>query len=323
MSAARSARPVSRSSAALPSTNAISAKTSPKGAYSLVSSTAPFSSRTVQLAPSGRRSTPTSDAPAGRRRSERDRGRAPGRLRQRTPGPAERDVGAPLARRRDPEHRADCTPFGDDDAEVVAARRHELLDESAVAREPARVPDPRERSLERLVVVAALHLAPPAPEAGLHDDGELRHRHRAAVAHVPCSGMRDPLVSEEPGREQLVVRAEQRGRIVQHDDSARRERPERPQAVVHPVERREHVEPSQRDVVGNQDVERLLGRHELPAGQAGDVDRGQRLVRGRGPPRDDRESHADEVPRRSARYKAFHRLVTAFSEDGRSDRSAP
>ena len=72
-------------------------------------------------------------------------------------------------------------------------------------------------------------------------------------------------MAEEACGEQLVVCAEECGRVVQHEDSTSRERTERPEAVVHPVERREHVEPAERHVAGDEDVERLLGRHELPA----------------------------------------------------------
>jgi hypothetical protein len=48
--------------------------------------------------------------------------------------------------------------------------------------------------------------------------------------------------AEQSSCEQLVVASEQRGRVVQHHDSAGGQRPERPEAVVHPVEGGENVE---------------------------------------------------------------------------------
>ena len=60
--------------------------------------------------------------------------------------------------------------------------------------------------------------------------------------------MRNPVTTKEPRREGLVVGREQRSGVVQHDDASGRKRAEGLQAVVHSVERRQHVEPPERDV---------------------------------------------------------------------------
>jgi len=57
--------------------------------------------------------------------------------------------------------------------------------------------------------------------------------------------MNDVAAPEEPGRQELVVGREQRRRVVQDMHAACGERPECPEAVVHAVERRKHVQPTE------------------------------------------------------------------------------
>ena len=101
-------------------------------------STAPFTSSTTHVPTSaGRRSTPTrspSDRPGG---GYGDRARL-GRRRHRLAPRAERDVRPPFAGCGDAAHRADHAAARNDDAQVVAARRDELLRDGARRLVPGR-----------------------------------------------------------------------------------------------------------------------------------------------------------------------------------------
>jgi hypothetical protein len=70
---------------------------------------------------------------------------------------------------------------------------------------------------------------------------------------------------KQPCRQELVVCRKQRRRVVQHGYAARRQRTEHPQSVVDTVERRQHVEATERNIAGPELFERLLGRPGLPS----------------------------------------------------------
>src|SRR5262245_34220453 len=96
---------------------------------------------------------------------------------------AERDVRPPLAGRGDASDRADDGAASDDHAQVVAARRHDLLDKRAVPAEPRAATDRYEVAHELLGGVTADDVPSPAAEARLDDDRRVE-RARDAVDDV-------------------------------------------------------------------------------------------------------------------------------------------
>ena len=130
-----------------------------------MNSGAPLTSRTANQVYAGQ-------VGPGRRRGG-DGELAFGRLRQEGMADgAERDVRAPLTRRCDAAHGADHAPAGDEEPQVVSGRRHELLDQRALATEPAPLPQLLQQQAERVWVVAAVDLLAAASEAGLDDERE-------------------------------------------------------------------------------------------------------------------------------------------------------
>ena len=138
-------------------------------------STAPFSSTTVQ---------PPSAAEAGRRRRARLRPPPPRRSRarlhrrrlDRLPPRAERDVRPPLALPRDAPDGADDAAAGDDEPQVVALRRHELLRHGPAGEEPRFEGKRAELLLERAAARAEGDVVAPAAEARLDDERQAHPR---------------------------------------------------------------------------------------------------------------------------------------------------
>ena len=115
---------------------------------------------------------------------------------------------------------------------------------------------------------------------------------------------------EETSGEELVVRGEEGGGIVEDGNAPRFQCSEGPRTVVDPFERRQHVQPSQNRVAGHELGERLLRRHLLPA-EAVDHRGRERLVRRRRAAGDEREAHGHSyrTDERST-TRAVHRLGT-------------
>jgi hypothetical protein len=132
--------------------------------------------------------------------------------------------------------------------------------------------------------------------------------------------MRNAVAAKEPGREELVVGGEQRSGLVEHGDASRCEGAESPQAVVHAVERRQHVQPAERNVAGTQHVERAVGSHRLPPGVP-ERGGGERVVGGRGTTGDQSEPHGVRYMHSAGLFTtAVHQFVTAAVPDRPSDR---
>jgi hypothetical protein len=98
--------------------------------------------------------------------------------------------------RRDPVDRADHAACSDENAKVIPAQRHQLLDKGAVALKPALLHDVRERLSERLGVVTAVDLPSPASEPRLDDDRSHERRWGAAGPNVDGRGMSDGMTSQ-------------------------------------------------------------------------------------------------------------------------------
>ena len=161
------------------------ANTSRPSEYSSLNSTAPFSSITAQPSPTiGSRSTPTRSAPTAAAAAERELDRRARRIRVLALR-SERDVRPPLALGGLPAHRADDLSGRDDDAQVVAERRNELLHEHAVRAEPRPLRDLFERLGQLPAGRAQHHVAAPRSEPGLEHDRKLD---RPDVARCRRSG---------------------------------------------------------------------------------------------------------------------------------------
>jgi hypothetical protein len=143
---------------------------------------------------------------------------------------------------------ADNTPAHNHEPEVAPRRRHQLLDERAVLHVPRLVADSLERRLELLLGLASHDVTPPAPVARLEDDRWGERVERPITLDVATGGLRDTGPAEESRGEELVVGGEQRARVVQHRNAARGEDPQSPEPVLDAVERRPHVEPSERGI---------------------------------------------------------------------------
>ena len=263
-------------------------------------STAPFSSSTVwppvavgqqvDADQVGSRRVRGADGELERRRRRLDR----------DAGAAEGDVRPPLARRRDARDRADGHAGGDDDPEIEAGGRHELLQQRAVPLEPEPVLERAEVAAERDLVAAELDVAAPAAEARLDDDRPLPVRHVAAGMEDPRARVWQPRALEHLCGQQLVVRREQRAGAVEHDDAARGERAERPEAVLDAVEAVDDVEPAERDRSRLQQRRGLLG-DEDPRVDPARRRRGEGDVRGGTTLGDDREQHAFSIAENALR----------------------
>ena len=212
-------------------------------------STAPFTSSTTQVPTSaGSRSTPTRSPPIA----------SAARSRSHTPPAAARSARAARRARRSSairrgaatrRDRADDLSARDDDAQVVAARRDELLRDRAgrieprpvrsVARAPVRS-RPRRRSGSRL--------RPSEPKRGLRTIGGSSSGSGSHGATCTVRGCGTPAAIQRGRGRELVVRRDERAASVEHGHARRFEPLERPEAGLDAVERRQDVEPSERDV---------------------------------------------------------------------------
>lgn len=137
---------------------------------------------------------------------------------------------------------------GDENPEVVALRRHELLHEDPLLLEPRYGAQLREGVAEIGLVVTSCDTVAAAPEPRLDDHGRPNNRKGPIRPDVHRPRMGHAGTPKQPSSEELVVRREQRGRIVQNGDAPCLERPQHPHAVVDPGERREDVESSERRI---------------------------------------------------------------------------
>ena len=159
-----------------------------------MNSGAPFTSSTSKL-PSGLgiRSTPARSAPAAAAAataSSHSAAAAHG-----APRRAESDVCPPLARRSHPAHGADDAPACDEDAQVIANGRDELLDQRSLPAKPAVPPQPSEQRAEGLRVVAPRDCSPRLPNRGLTTTGKRRRetsRRLEAALRYAVSGWGSP-----------------------------------------------------------------------------------------------------------------------------------
>src|SRR5205085_8412782 len=110
---------------------------------------------------------------------------------RRSPRPAERDVRPPLARRGHALDRAGDPPARDEDPQVVAERRHELLDDGASRAEPRALVKLLDVLGELVAVGAQGDVEPPAPERRLHDERRLEVEAQRAVADPGRPRVRD------------------------------------------------------------------------------------------------------------------------------------
>jgi len=157
-----------------------------------------------------------------------------------------------------------------------------------------------ERLRERREVVAPIHLPTPAPITGLEHDRVQRLRHSSSLPDVDRRRMRDIATPKHAGGQQLVVGREQRRGVIQDVDATGGECPERPEPVVHAVERRKHVQTTERSVPGAQNLERTAWSHRLPAEAVAGRIR-ERVVRRRRAAGDERKSHEASVAAARAR----------------------
>ena len=156
--------------------------------------------------------------------------------------------------------------------------------------EPEPVLERAQVAPERDLVAAELDVAAPAPEARLDDDRPLPVRHVAAGMEDPGARVRQTCPLQHLGGQQLVVGREQGAGAVEHENSARGERAERPEAVLDAVEPLDDVEPAERH------RSRLQRRRGLLRDEDACVDparrrRGKSDVRGGTTLGDDREQH--------------------------------
>src|SRR5207247_9459091 len=104
----------------------------------------------------------------------------------RAPDAAERDVLPPLSGGRDALHCTHDLPARDDEPEVVADRRHELLDDRAGGAEPRSVAEVAKARLEARPVGAQPDVFAPASERRLDDERGLEiERRGASVSDAP------------------------------------------------------------------------------------------------------------------------------------------
>ena len=148
-------------------------------------------------------------------------------------------------------------PPGDEQAQVVTARRHELLQDAARRVKPDTPPRVLDRVGELPRRVAAHDVASPAPGPRLQHDRGLKLRPREPRRDVHRSGVRDAGGEERVRGRELVVRPRETRAVVQHDHTAPLKRLQRPPAGLDAVERGQHVEPAERHVAGAKAGDRL------------------------------------------------------------------
>ena len=119
---------------------------------------------------------------------------------------------------------------------------------------------PRRCPCEVVGRVTARHVAPPAAEARLQHERQLRRRRRRAVCDQPRARVRHAGTPEDARGEQLVVRGHECRRRIQNLDTARGEALEVGLPLLHPVERLADVEPPQRDVPRLEEAESVARR---------------------------------------------------------------
>ena len=122
----------------------------------------------------------------------------------------ERGIRSPLALGGPPAHRADDLSGRDDDAQVVAERRDELLHEHAVVRNHGRSEITASASVScRPRVVQSITSLPHDPNRGSSTTGKLDRPDFACAFEVDRPRMRQACGLEQTGRLELVVRRHQ------------------------------------------------------------------------------------------------------------------
>jgi RNA polymerase primary sigma factor len=198
------------------------------------------------LVPAERDQVDSDEVGAGGRR--RGNGERPGgrRRRHRQQSAAERDVGPPLAGGGDAPAGADDLAAGDDQPQVAAPRRDELLDDRAVAAKPRPLSNLVQGRCDGTIVGTEEDVASPAAEARLDDEGRLELRSRPSL---PGSRVRvgQARQLEAAGGAELVVDGEQRLGPVEHAEAAPLEQEQGEQPRLDSVERRQDVDAAEDD----------------------------------------------------------------------------
>src|SRR5262249_11092523 len=168
-----------------------------------------------------------------------------------TPDSAESDVGAPFAGQSGALDGTHDPVSGDDDAKIAPGRLDERLDERALATEPAPVLETFEPRTKLVIVAAEIDVAAPAAEARLH---HVRRSKPGAghVADMRRARLRNSGSPEQERRRELVVRRQQRERAVHHLHASPHKPRQLPQTGLDAVERRDDIEPRDRDVAAPQ-----------------------------------------------------------------------
>ena len=161
---------------------------------------------------------------------------------------AECDVRPPFARRRDPPDRAHHGAARNDDPDVVAPRRNELLHECAVACEPGAVDHRSQVTPERSGVLAEDDVHAPASEPRLDDHGRFERNAVGRRRHMRGARVRDICVAQRPARGELVVRGHERAGPVQDPDAGALESRQLPEAGLDPVQPLGDIEAADRNV---------------------------------------------------------------------------
>jgi hypothetical protein len=203
---------------------------------------------------------------------------------------SERDIRPPLAGSSDSPNGADDRAARNDDPEVVAERRDELLDDRTMRLEPAAIRVVGEAAIQGVEVLAEHDVLAPAPKARLdHDrrserDGGVRFRHmdRAWVGH---SG-----AFKTPRRCQFVVRGDEWFGSVQDTDARALEARELPETILDSVEPGRDVEAADRNISLRKRPKCLGRRQHLDVAAAGR----ERLVRWGSLMGDKRDEHGEQ-----------------------------
>ena len=122
---------------------------------------------------------------------------------------SQRYVGPPLSLSSVAANRPNDLSGCDDEPEVVAERRNELLDEDSLAAEPRARRELLETGHELGSTLAELDVASPAPEARLDDNRWLDRRNRLHRDHVNGPRVRQACCVEHASRLQLGGRGEE------------------------------------------------------------------------------------------------------------------
>jgi hypothetical protein len=177
------------------------------------------------------------------------KGAGPGRRRDAAALRSEGDVRPPFARRRDPLDRSDHLAADDEEAKVVAARGHELLQERPLLLEPPPPPETAQHPLELVPRPAEHDVATPASEPGLDYDREIDGWRAAVSVDVRRPRVGDSMSCQTKRRRELVVDGEEGARIVEDADALTPEPTKLPQAGFDPVQGWTDVETGEGDVV--------------------------------------------------------------------------